>query len=105
MTLFEALNQVTKFDNTAVYAYDKSERAGRQAVCLFSTFVSAQSILVDDYLLGPHQLHSSDSVARSLGIAVETVRIHRRNVTGKLQISSQQELFAIFLKRITEEHG
>ena len=101
MTLFEALNQVTKFDNTAVYAYDKSERA----VCLFSTFVSAQGILVDDYLLGPHQLHSSDSIARSLGIAVGTVRIHRRNVYAKLQISSQQELVAIFLKRITEEHG
>ena len=36
---------------------------------------------------------------------VETGRIHRRNVYAKLQISSQQELVAIFLKRITEEHG
>lgn len=80
-------------------------RASGQAVCLFSTFVSAQSILVDEYLLGPHQLHSSDSVGRSLGIAVETGRIHRRSVCAELQISSQQELVAIFLKRITEEHG
>jgi len=29
------------------------------------------------------------------------VRIHRRNVYAKLQISSQQELFAIFFKKIT----
>jgi len=44
--------------------------------------------------------HSSDSIARSLGISVGTVRIHRRNIYGKLQISSQQELFAIFFHKI-----
>jgi len=44
--------------------------------------------------------HSSDSIARSLGISVGTVRIHRRNVYGKLQISSQQELFSIFFQKI-----
>ena len=46
--------------------------------------------------------HSSDSIAKSLGISVGTVRIHRRNIYAKLQISSQQELFAIFFKKITE---
>jgi DNA-binding CsgD family transcriptional regulator len=45
--------------------------------------------------------HSSDSIATNLGISVGTVRIHRRNIYAKLQISSQQELFAIFFKRIT----
>ncbi len=45
--------------------------------------------------------HSSDSIAKNLGISVGTVRIHRRNVYAKLQISSQQELFSIFFKRIT----
>ena len=44
--------------------------------------------------------HSSESIARSLGISVGTVRIHRRNVYGKLQISSQQELFSIFFQKI-----
>jgi DNA-binding CsgD family transcriptional regulator len=44
--------------------------------------------------------HSSDSIARSLGISVGTVRIHRRNIYGKLQISSQQELFSIFFHKI-----
>ena len=44
--------------------------------------------------------HSSDSIAKSLGISVGTVRIHRRNIYGKLQISSQQELFSIFFKKI-----
>jgi DNA-binding CsgD family transcriptional regulator len=47
--------------------------------------------------------HSSDSIAKNLGISVGTVRIHRRNIYAKLQISSQQELFAIFFKKITTE--
>jgi DNA-binding CsgD family transcriptional regulator len=48
--------------------------------------------------------HSSDSIAKNLGISVGTVRIHRRNIYAKLQISSQQELFAIFFKKFTTGH-
>lgn len=44
--------------------------------------------------------HSSESIARNLGISVGTVRIHRRNIYAKLQISSQQELFTIFFEKI-----
>lgn len=44
--------------------------------------------------------HSSESIARDLGITVGTVRIHRRNVYAKLNISSQQELFSIFFQTI-----
>lgn len=47
--------------------------------------------------------HSSDSIAKDLGISVGTVRIHRRNIYAKLQISSQQELFSIFFKEITTD--
>ncbi len=42
-------------------------------------------------------------IAKSLGISVGTVRIHRRNIYAKLRISSQQELFSIFFKKITSE--
>ncbi len=49
--------------------------------------------------------HSSDSIAKSLGISVGTVRIHRRNIYAKLRISSQQELVSIFFKKITSERG
>jgi DNA-binding CsgD family transcriptional regulator len=44
--------------------------------------------------------HSSEAIAKDLGISVGTVRIHRRNVYGKLHISSQQELFSIFFQEI-----
>jgi len=49
--------------------------------------------------------HSSDSIAKNLGISVGTVRIHRRNIYAKLRISSQQELFSIFLKKVTTGRG
>jgi DNA-binding CsgD family transcriptional regulator len=45
--------------------------------------------------------HSSESIAKDLGISVGTVRIHRRNIYARLRISSQQELFSMFLKKIT----
>jgi DNA-binding CsgD family transcriptional regulator len=42
--------------------------------------------------------HSSESIANLLGISAGTVRIHRKNIYAKMRISSQRELFAIFIK-------
>lgn len=42
--------------------------------------------------------HSSESIADLLGISAGTVRIHRKNIYTKMRISSQRELFAIFIK-------
>jgi len=41
--------------------------------------------------------HSSESIARHLGITTATVKIHRRNLYAKLNISSLSELFALFI--------
>ena len=49
--------------------------------------------------------HSSDSIGSRLGISVGTVRIHRRNIYAKLNISSQQELFSIFFQKIKTVHS
>lgn len=42
--------------------------------------------------------HSSESIARLIGISRGTVKIHRKNLYRKLRISSQSELFARFLQ-------
>ncbi len=42
--------------------------------------------------------HSSEAIARLIGISRGTVKIHRRNLYRKLRISSQSELFARFLQ-------
>ena len=41
--------------------------------------------------------HSTKSVARVLDIAPGTVMVHKRNLFSKLGITSQYELFSIFI--------
>lgn len=44
--------------------------------------------------------HSTESVARTLEISKSTVKIHRRNAYAKLNISSQSELFSLFIEAL-----
>lgn len=41
--------------------------------------------------------HSTESIGHNLGISPSTVKIHRRNLYAKLGISSQSELFSLFI--------
>ena len=44
--------------------------------------------------------HSSKSGARELGISPETERVHRKRMYSKLKISSQAELFWLFIRSV-----
>jgi len=44
--------------------------------------------------------HSSKSIARVLRIAPGTVMVHKRNLFAKLNISSQYELFSLFIDKL-----
>lgn len=44
--------------------------------------------------------HSSVSIGHVLGISAGTVKIHRKNAYSNLQISSQAELFSLFLSAL-----
>jgi DNA-binding CsgD family transcriptional regulator len=44
--------------------------------------------------------HSSESIGRHCGITTGTVKIHRKNIYAKLGISSQSELFSLFISEI-----
>jgi DNA-binding CsgD family transcriptional regulator len=46
--------------------------------------------------------HSSNAIALNLGISLPTVKTHRRNIYAKLQISSQAELFSLFVQKLME---
>ncbi|MCW3479418.1 helix-turn-helix transcriptional regulator [Neisseriaceae bacterium JH1-16] len=41
--------------------------------------------------------HSTKGVARHLGISLETAKVHRRNLYGKLGVTSQAGLFLLFV--------
>jgi DNA-binding CsgD family transcriptional regulator len=47
--------------------------------------------------------HSAEAIGQLLGIAPGTVRIHRRNIYGKLRIGSQGELFMAFIRTLGAE--
>jgi len=47
------------------------------------------------------QGHSSQSISLHLNISLTTVKTHRRNLYAKLNISTQQELFAAFLHTLS----
>jgi len=45
--------------------------------------------------------HSAKLIARRLGISDETVKVHRRHIYAKFDVSTQSQLFSIFLARET----
>ncbi len=49
--------------------------------------------------------HSSRSIAGATEIALGTVKIHRKNIYRKLGISSQSELFALFLQALADQEA
>jgi len=49
--------------------------------------------------------HSTASIALHLDISAETVKVHRRNAYAKLGISSQAELFSIFIEQLSSMVG
>jgi DNA-binding CsgD family transcriptional regulator len=51
------------------------------------------------------QGHSTESIARHFDISPGTVKVHRRNVYRKLDISSQAELFAGFMASMREREA
>lgn len=46
--------------------------------------------------------HSNASIGESIGISEGTVRIHRKNIYRRLAISSQAELFGIFIDHLNQ---
>ena len=49
-----------------------------------------------------NELLASISIATLLNISVGTVKVHRKNIYAKLEISSQSELFSLFLPLLTQ---
>jgi DNA-binding CsgD family transcriptional regulator len=45
--------------------------------------------------------HSNKSIAQLLGISVDTVKVHNKRFHAKLEVSSQAELFSLFLEAIS----
>ena len=57
--------------------------------------------VVELVLLG----HNTRLIAEKLGISIETVKLHRKHAYAKLDISSQAELFFLFMEALSHWSG
>jgi len=80
-----------RFDALPGRVHDALVGAGRAALTKRETEVS--SLILRGY--------SSAAIASLLNIFVGTVKVHRKNIYAKLEISSQGELFSLFLPLLT----
>ncbi len=83
---------------------DSSSNMGPQILSALDRFgrsllTKRECQVISQVLLG----YSSKSIAVKFAISVETVKLHRKHAYAKLNISSQAELFHLFLKSIADE--
>ncbi|MGQ3489031.1 helix-turn-helix transcriptional regulator [Roseovarius pacificus] len=93
----------SRFDLPATQVFSASEaRLGPIEQTLISlkrdTLSDRQAEIVSYLLKG----HSTESIALNLEISAETVKVHRRNAYANLGISSQAELFSIFIEQLSQ---
>lgn len=71
-----------------------------QALCTFGQGVLTrrEQEIVSLILKG----HSSQSIAEQLEISVGTVKVHRKNIHGRLNTSTQSDIFTLFLNHLGE---
>ncbi|MDO6563394.1 helix-turn-helix transcriptional regulator [Amphritea sp. 1_MG-2023] len=87
---------------------ETDQQSGAQSLArpLDAAFMNfGRSILTERELETTHLIlrgHSSKSAARELDISPDTVREHRKNLYRKLCVSSQSELFSLFIDAISQ---
>ena len=97
-TVVAALNQIWVRRDSAVEATGQDNDMHRRLTDCFEKFgetvLTEREREISQLLL---RGHSSKSVARELDIAPGTVMVHKRNLFSKLGISSQYQLFSLFI--------
>lgn len=94
------LRQRLHFEPDTQYVPPPAEPQGGQNTLEASLgILKGSSLTVRELEVGRLMLsgYSSKTIAQKLGISVETVRVHKKHIYSKLGISSQSELFSIFL--------
>jgi DNA-binding CsgD family transcriptional regulator len=89
-----------KFDSTSLIG---TGRLSQQLEVSFDLFGSSRlSVREADISRLILKGHSSKSIARIFGNSPETVKVHRKRIYTKLNITSQGELFSIFLEALAK---
>lgn len=83
--------------SSAGIAPDQGSRLEEELRCRSNGMLTDREVQTAILLLAGH---SSKEIAVKLVISPETVKVHRRNLYDKLNVSSQAEIFALFVPRI-----
>lgn len=78
---------------------ERADEFGRTNIWERLSLTTREADIVGKVLQG----HSTESIARLLGISPGTVKVHRRNIHKKLGINSQAGLFTRFIEIIESE--
>ena len=99
----EALVQKHWWDAQAPMAQSGLRERLHNALGAFgsSVLTRREQQVIELVLLG----HSTRLVAEKLGISAETVKLHRKHAYAKLDISSQAELFYLFVDALASHTG
>ena len=100
--IFETMQNVWQRWDTKSRATGRNQEVHRRLTECFENFgdsrLTNRERQITQLLL---QGHSGKSVARELRIAPGTVMVHKRNLFSKLGITSQYELFSLFIKELS----
>jgi DNA-binding NarL/FixJ family response regulator len=100
--VYASLNNIWRRWDGSATATDRNESLHHRLTRCFENFgdskLTGRERQITQLLL---RGHSAKSVARELRIAPGTVMVHKRNLFAKLGITSQYELFSLFIKDLS----
>jgi len=100
--VYAAMSNIWQSWDGGTSATDRNESLHRRLTRCFENFgdskLTGRERQITQLLL---RGHSAKSVARELRIAPGTVMVHKRNLFAKLGITSQYELFSLFIKDLS----
>lgn len=104
----DALKQIDPFIRETVRTHWRDVRADERQTRLDDLMETAFASFCDDHLTHQQRRivqlilrgNSNYSIGEILSITEGTVKLHRQNIYKRLNISSQRELFAIFVKKL-----
>jgi len=89
----------TNWRTLAVAGNETSENMEKRIACAFRSIGGGDLTQREQQVVAlTLRGHSADAIGKLLTISPGTVRIHRRNIYAKLRISSQGELFSLFIE-------
>ncbi len=100
--VYAAMSNIWRRWDVDAYATGRNESLHRRLTKCFESFgdttLTRRERQITQLLL---RGHSAKSVARELRIAPGTVMVHKRNLFAKLGITSQYELFSLFINELS----